>query len=369
MPQRSRLYAFGSNASGQLGIGHRQDVDIPTRCHFDSAVDQIAQIAAGGNHTLVLTESGQVFASGSNGSGRSGLPPNEKGDENNETTFRLVRYFTPEEGSVRRVTHVAATWEASFFVVDDRKVYACGRGERGELGKGHGVIEMSPPYPPQCIFDVEQIGPTLTVLSIQGGMAHVVILLSDNRLFGWGSNRRGQLGGDSKSETSVSVPRSIDIDGQVHSVAVGRSFTIVETLDRRVSLLGNDVRPLGATKEWTLTPTETLWSSWSGGYVYDAINCNVRMLRLKDRVQTPLPAVRDRLFRFSVGSEHCLAIGERQGLIAWGWGEHGNTGPSLKGPNSSRIQYNVISLGRELQESVYLIACGCATSFAAIRET
>jgi alpha-tubulin suppressor-like RCC1 family protein len=73
-PPLVRLFSLGSNGSGQLGIGHQEDVSSPQPCIFDEASslqrlepdDEIVKVVAGGNHTLVLFASGAVFAAGSN---------------------------------------------------------------------------------------------------------------------------------------------------------------------------------------------------------------------------------------------------------------------------------------------------------------
>ena len=112
------IYAFGSNSSGQLGIGHEEDTFIPTRCIFEdedeyeyeeeSEEDIKAttmtttakgecenensmpiQIATGGNHTIILFNGGynhgygygngkgeeqRVYTAGYNKDGRCGIP-------------------------------------------------------------------------------------------------------------------------------------------------------------------------------------------------------------------------------------------------------------------------------------------------------
>lgn len=77
------LFAFGSNGSGQLGIGHDEDVSVPTRCLFEEGqtpseeengtqAKTISCIVAGGNHTLILYQDGSVYAAGCNEDGRCG---------------------------------------------------------------------------------------------------------------------------------------------------------------------------------------------------------------------------------------------------------------------------------------------------------
>ena len=58
------VYSWGFNASGQLGTGTTTDASTPQLVTMPSRVP-VAQVAAGGSHSLALTPSGQVFAWGS----------------------------------------------------------------------------------------------------------------------------------------------------------------------------------------------------------------------------------------------------------------------------------------------------------------
>src|SRR4051794_5515435 len=71
------LLAFGSNGNGQLGLGHREDTHLPTRCIIPDEFPSISPpkcIAAGGNHTFILFPCGRLFVTGSNAYGQCGLP-------------------------------------------------------------------------------------------------------------------------------------------------------------------------------------------------------------------------------------------------------------------------------------------------------
>ncbi len=75
------LFALGSNGSGQLGIGHKEDVSVPKQVLFPedlSILPTIRKIAAGGNHTLLLTEPGELFWSGDSTTGACGKVTSEQ---------------------------------------------------------------------------------------------------------------------------------------------------------------------------------------------------------------------------------------------------------------------------------------------------
>lgn len=58
---KTRIFALGSNGSGQLGIGHQDDTSTPQEVNTDGiSTAGIKQIACGGNHTTVLFENGDI---------------------------------------------------------------------------------------------------------------------------------------------------------------------------------------------------------------------------------------------------------------------------------------------------------------------
>ena len=79
------MFACGSNASGQLGLGDN------TRRNTFTAVPALPdgkvakQVIAGSNHTMILAEDGTVFACGCNTYGQLGL-----GDTTDRNTFTAV---------------------------------------------------------------------------------------------------------------------------------------------------------------------------------------------------------------------------------------------------------------------------------------
>ena len=70
------VYSLGSNGSGQLGIGHEEDVSVPKPVYFaDSPPASIRAIAAGGNHTLILSDAGELYWAGDPTSGACPIRP------------------------------------------------------------------------------------------------------------------------------------------------------------------------------------------------------------------------------------------------------------------------------------------------------
>jgi len=106
-----RLYAFGSNGSGQLGIGNTEDTSTPQTCLFPDGPElpsRPLKIAAGGNHTLLLLEDGTVYCTGGSRDGSRRLEPSPSTKA--QTTFQKAYISTL---GLDKVKLCAASWDGT----------------------------------------------------------------------------------------------------------------------------------------------------------------------------------------------------------------------------------------------------------------
>lgn len=104
-----RLYAFGSNASGQLGIGSTEDASTPQVCRFPNGSELPGvpvKIVAGGNHTLLLLDDGVVYCTGAPRDGTAHSEPSQE----LQTTFRKAYISTSDQDKVKLCS---AYWEGT----------------------------------------------------------------------------------------------------------------------------------------------------------------------------------------------------------------------------------------------------------------
>ena len=348
-----RILALGSNGSGQLGIGHSNDTSGPEQCIFHGSetadkIEKVTKIVGGGNHTLVLSSKGRVWAAGRNDDGRCGLPA---------TTERLETFQQIDVGGV--VTHVAATWEASVFVVDKRVVLTCGTGLKGELGQGPDVTKS--PVMKQVVMEDDALLQGAEVLDVVAGVNPILLLMSNGDVFGWGTSRRGQLGEEAKGDKVVWKPRKINIAFGVRKITAGRNFSYIIGCNNEQRLLGDAKHftkgmalPLGEDEGATM-------SGWSDIYYHSP--SGVYSVGRNDRGQLCPPSLPP-LKHFAAGSEHCVGCTYDDKIIAWGWGEHGNCGRPVDDERGDVVgEYNTIPVSLQDDETVSGVAAGCATSF------
>lgn len=118
------LYSWGEGGFGGLGLGANQGTSIwlattPTR---ESTARRFAKVSAGSSHTLALTSTGQLFATGQNASGQLGIAGNQ-----------LYNTFQYIDGAV---AEIAAGKAFSVIVKGDGSVLTAGSNDRGQLGDG-----------------------------------------------------------------------------------------------------------------------------------------------------------------------------------------------------------------------------------------
>lgn len=358
------LVAFGSNGKGQLGVGNTHDQNTPQRCIFQYNESQPlgtpVRITPGGNHTLVLFDSGRLFSAGSNDAGQAG-PKSVVAQKSNSidphTVFTEVILPIPSQ----KVKLCSATWEATLIVTVDDVVYTVGTGPNGELGtriEQSSIPQKLSNFPPS----------NTSIVDIASGVRHTIVTLSNGEVYGWGNGRKGQLG--NMKEQIVRAPQKIlDLTFHAKQATCGREFSHIvgDPAERdHQLLLGSGkwgLRSDAPPASWsTSVGRKQLVSSWGGISILDFSGTVVSWGR-NDRGQLApkdLPSIQ----QIADGSEHSLALTESGQVLAWGWGEHGNCGPRTDDSGNVRNGWQEISLRPLVGNGEVLgVAAGCATSF------
>jgi len=390
------LFSLGSNGSGQLGIGHKEDVSVPKPVLLPSSYsseEKVSKIAAGGNHTLLLTSSGKVYWAGDAAlTALSSSTTDDKTAETSSDTDTTTTNTTAESQfnplllpvvpSTAPVTHIAATWTTSLLASHSgTRLWTLGTGQKGELGLGPLIIRTPtlsqiPNFPP----------PSTKIIDLSASMAHAVAVLDDGSAWGWGAARKGQLGPSSREpesgekesgsknrseeEAVVCSPRWIEgVDFPVARAVCGREFTCLfgDSKAGEFLTLGSD--KWGIKKDAPSPDKIAGWkdvgAGWGNVFVLRGDGKVVSWGRNDHGQLSPenLPPAE----RIAVGSEHALALSEEGDVTAWGWGEHGNCGPISK-KDGSESMGNIIASSKYVPAGAKITAIGggCATSWIAI---
>jgi alpha-tubulin suppressor-like RCC1 family protein len=237
------LYTFGGNGNGELG---RPTVDffdfVPAIVNLPGATGGVMQVSTGAHHTLALTDTGQVYAFGSNLFGQLGIPDNA-GTTNPNPVPTLVTFA----GQTGTVVRIAAGAYQGFAVTSTGQLWAWGHNESWELGYNNNSTPETPNPVPQLI---DLPGLNGTIVDVSAGDGHTLVLSSTNQVFGFGANSTGQLanltaifGNDPRALT---LPAIITAFGGATQISAGYEHSLIVDLSGNVMAFGsNDLGELG----------------------------------------------------------------------------------------------------------------------------
>ncbi|KAL7553731.1 hypothetical protein ACHAWF_017056, partial [Thalassiosira exigua] len=199
-------YGCGSNVKGQLGLGSQEGTSVPDS---GNGLEGVTGIAAGLEFSLIMTGDG-VFTMGDNFSGQL-------------CTVAGTGQFTPNFLSDNDIKSFAAGASSAYFLLGDGTVRACGLNLSGQLGDG--TNENSPTN--GTFVQLEDI----SVVDVYAGPSALSAFLraEDGKLYGTGSNDRGQLGVGDDSDRNV--PTEVQFGDDEISTGAGASASSTHTLD------------------------------------------------------------------------------------------------------------------------------------------
>ncbi|KHN13116.1 Putative E3 ubiquitin-protein ligase HERC4 [Glycine soja] len=179
---------------------------------------RIASVAAGGRHTLALSDTGLVWAWGYGGEGQLGLgsrirmvstphlvPCIDSSYYVKDRSATLARGNMGSEGQTFRIPgsyikRIACGGRHSAVITDAGALLTFGWGLYGQCGQGITDDELSP----TCVSSLLGIH----IEGIAAGLWHTVCTSADGDVYAFGGNQFGQLGtGADQAET---LPRLVD---------------------------------------------------------------------------------------------------------------------------------------------------------------
>ena len=184
------VFAWGNNASGQLGSGDAPtDHPTPVQVSGLGAGSGVVAVTAGDTFSLALKSDGSVFAWGNNASGQLG--------DGSAPTDHSSPVAVGALGIGSGVVRVVGGSTHSIALTADGRVYAWGNNASGQVGDGSAPTDQHLPI---------LIGGLSRIVDIAAGRAHSVAVASDGTVFSWGDNILGQLGDGTNTKRSVPGP-------------------------------------------------------------------------------------------------------------------------------------------------------------------
>ncbi|WP_092484736.1 RCC1 domain-containing protein [Candidatus Ichthyocystis hellenicum] len=203
-----QLYAVGENKWGQFGIGKSPKLD-----RFQPIADYISDVAAGIDFIAILRKDGTLMVSGHNNKGQLGTGDN------------IDRFLFITAG--HNITHISAGDQFLLSINQNGKLMGNGSNESGQLGTNSNTNVFSPIVISQPF-----------VLDAVAGPNFSFVILGNNILCVSGNNTKGQLGlGDTlprKIFTQVPITLSIK------KIALGKQHSLLLTNNGEMLVAGDN---------------------------------------------------------------------------------------------------------------------------------
>ena len=168
------LWSFGENNCGELGTGNTKPFNVPQKI---LEIPLVRFVSCGYQHTLIITNDSNFWSCGRNDYGQLCL---------GNTTNKQFPLSKPQKTSFSNILKISAGWNYSLFQNDKGEIFSCGYNRDGACGLGH--------------FNHPQITPSL-IPNLPSNIVHFVcgsnqnlFLDSEGNVFSVGNNGYGSLG-------------------------------------------------------------------------------------------------------------------------------------------------------------------------------
>eukprot|EP00271_Cylindrocystis_brebissonii_P001995 TRINITY_DN1234_c0_g2_i1.p1 TRINITY_DN1234_c0_g2~~TRINITY_DN1234_c0_g2_i1.p1 ORF type:complete len:774 (+),score=158.02 TRINITY_DN1234_c0_g2_i1:215-2536(+) len=212
--EQGQVYAWGGNEYGQCAIksGKVTRRDIPVPLHIATHL-KARQVAAGGTHSVVLTDSGEVWTWG------QPWPPGDI-----QQIWRPVRV-----AGLKNVRGVAVGAFHNLALLESGQVWAWGNNEYGQLGTGDTQPRAQP-------VEIRELA---NIVDIAAGGWHSMALTAKGEVWAWGRGEHGRLGfGEDKSSKMVPHPVPLLASTTIVQVSCGGTHSVALAENGRMFAFG-----------------------------------------------------------------------------------------------------------------------------------
>lgn len=209
-----KLYGFGQNWYGELGLGHTGAVDSYVEVPVPGA-GSITSVAVGNSHTTVLDADGRIFGW-----------RREVWDESPATPQEI------ELPDGERATALAADDDFTLALGRNGKVYAWGRSDYGVLT--YGIDHIATPT-------VIDLPPSVKVTSIHAIGGRGMAIDDQGRVYSWGCGTSlSSLDYASAHACSTPEPLPLPDDAMADQISISYSHVLLLTRDGTLYARGNN---------------------------------------------------------------------------------------------------------------------------------
>ena len=198
------LWGWGSNRSGQLGLGHDMNLLGPP-CRVGRDCDWW-QIACGGSYSVAIRRDGTLWQWGI-------LVEDSYGDPPHAEPILAPRQI----GTANDWILVSCSYANALAVKRDGTLWGWGTNQDGALGLDNNWEAVPEPV---------QVGTDCDWRTVACGAFHTLAVKHDGSLWAWGDDDSGELGDGSCAPGAIPVPLSVDDSHDWRDVAAGAGHSL-----------------------------------------------------------------------------------------------------------------------------------------------
>ena len=239
-----KLFSWGLNIFGQLGLGHNNNISQPTLVEkigiFDPLEDDnynikeikcdknILEIKAGPQHSLILMENNELYSCGFAKFGNLGyyLDNDDPSGNNIFTKIDFEKNFIKNNNinKIGKISKISAGLTQSGFVSDNKIIFLFG----GDKNKNNKELFS---------FDIQNI-----IKDFQIGKNFSVVLTNSGIILTAGDNSLGQLGriSNNEEENNKLIFKKVEIPEKITCMSVGYDFTYAISDTKKIYAWGSN---------------------------------------------------------------------------------------------------------------------------------
>ena len=310
-----KLYGWGENSNGELGVGDNTDKTVPTLCTGipQGEVVSIWNKSKRSQNQWAKTRDGKIWVTG------EGTQYNIPGQTSNQTSFiDVTSYFGDQSLTANNITHISGHGVRTVAALTETgNVWTWGTHISSQWNLGQGTGASSSNTPKQITFG----GVTDNITRFEIGNAHGVALDTDGDVWFWGQIWANGAGVDYPQTTlsdAQKSPHEIMTSNNIIGVS-STYFTIYAwQSDGTYYALGQD----SAGQIGDGTATAGGHTSWQKVDYFSANNITINEI---------------------YGGAYHVFADTSDGYYCWGGGTHGNLGNGSTGNLASPTKWTNVS--------------------------
>ena len=324
LSSKGRLFTWGWNFYGRLGDGTTTNRFVPTEITSLFSLNNeeiITKVVLGVSSSAAITSEGRIFTWGENASGQLG----DGTISNKSTPVDITEKFTLDEDE--KVVDVSLGYVHMGALTSKGRLFTWGNNTYGQLGNGTNNLQINPTE----ITSYLNLNSSETLISVRLGGYHTMVVTSDDRVFTWGNNTKGQLGNETFTNTNSPVDITdkfiLGLNEHIVLSSSGYRYSIAVTSEGRVFSWGENLN----------------------GQLGDGLNAN---LSSPKDITSQFNLVSNEAFRLlSTGEAHSSLLTTYGKIIIWGDNENGKLGDNTTTDTLTPLEITLISNSQTLLKS------------------